>query len=177
MSVFLQPIYTQTVGTGSPTTINFNSIPQTFTDLMIYATLRVGNVTGNPGGAEVRWTLNGDTATNYSNTRISARNVTVTPTIASNEISGRFARTATVTQTANSFSNHSIYIPNYTSSNFKSYIVDGVIESNDTNNNLEMFAGLWRNTAAITSLSIFGVASFDQFAQYATVSLYGITKG
>ena len=40
MSVFLQPIYTQTVGSGGASSIAFNNIPQTFTDLLIKMSVR-----------------------------------------------------------------------------------------------------------------------------------------
>jgi hypothetical protein len=40
MTIAMQPIYTQTVGSGGATSITFNSIPQTFTDLKLSISIR-----------------------------------------------------------------------------------------------------------------------------------------
>lgn len=76
------------------------------------------------------------------------------------------------TATANTFSNIEMYIPNYTSSNYKSFSMDGVSETNTTDNNASLIAGLWSNTAAITSVTIAGNSS--SLVQYSTFSLYGL---
>lgn len=78
---------------------------------------------------------------------------------------------------ANTFSNTEIYIPNYTSSNYKSVSSDSVQEANDTtNNNMWLLAGLWSNTGAITQIDIGAddTSSSYNFLQYSTFTLYGI---
>jgi hypothetical protein len=77
--------------------------------------------------------------------------------------------------TANTFASNDIYIPNYTSSNYKSAISDTVTENNATLSFADLYAGLWRSTSAITSITI--GPNGTGFAQYSTFSLYGITKG
>jgi hypothetical protein len=77
------------------------------------------------------------------------------------------------TATANTFGNTEIYIPNYRSSNNKSVSVDGVTENNATLAIVAMTAGLWSNTAAITSIAITPDGG-SSFVANSTFSLYGI---
>ena len=75
--------------------------------------------------------------------------------------------------TANTFSNNSIYIPNYTGSNNKSVSVDSVYENNATTAGQHLVSGLWASSAAITSVKLtegFG----NNWVQYTTATLYGI---
>jgi len=74
--------------------------------------------------------------------------------------------------TANTFASGEFYIPNYTSNNFKSISADSVQETNATYSLAQMTAGLWSNTAAITTIEL--SASGGSFVQYSTFSLYGL---
>ena len=78
------------------------------------------------------------------------------------------------TATASVFGNAEMYIPNYTSANYKSIICDAVTENNATESYQDLYANLWRNTAAITSISFFPGGSL--FTQYSTFSLYGVLR-
>ena len=77
------------------------------------------------------------------------------------------------TATANTFGSSEIYIPNYTSANNKSYSVDAVLENNATLAYLGPIAGLWSNTAAITSITL-APETGPNFLAGCTFSLYGI---
>ena len=77
------------------------------------------------------------------------------------------------TATASTFANNEIYIPNYTSANNKSFSVDSVAETNSANVNSMIAAGLWSNTAAITSIKITDF-SLNAISQYSTFYLYGL---
>lgn len=173
MSVFLQPIYTQTIGSTAGS-ITFNNIPQTFTDLKIVVSSRHNNA-GTIDSSVIR--LNGDT-TNYSDTLVYGTGTN----IYSNRYTGQtfigYIADDGNSALGNTFSNWEIYIPNYTSSNYKQLLIDGVSENNTSTNDYQRqtFQGsLWRNTAAITSIFIGGYAGNPQ--QYSSYSLYGITKG
>ena len=78
--------------------------------------------------------------------------------------------------TASTFGNAEIYIPNYRSSNNKSVSADGVMELNGTNASIGLTAGLWSNTAAITSITLTPQISGStfNFVANSTFSLYGV---
>jgi hypothetical protein len=172
MTIAMQPIYTQTVGAGSPGSIVFNNIPQTFTDLKLVISTRDA-ATGSYNINYLRF--NGEaTGTNYSSTAVYA---TASTTASSRDSSVSYIGnywTVSNGATENTFNSMETYIPNYTSSNFKSGTIDSVTESNSTSNYVpSLTALLWRNTAAITSITIIGAG----FLANSTFSLYGITKG
>jgi hypothetical protein len=169
MSVFLQPIYTQTVGAGGAASITFNNIPQTFTDLKIIVSSR----TSNTGATDSLGMYINGVQTNRSNTLLYGNG------------SGAFSVRGTYRDvgtsdaggsTSNTFSNIEIYIPNYISSNYKQIISDSVEETNAAATTLEMRANLWSSTAAITSLSFDCASSGLNFVQYSTFSLYGVLR-
>jgi hypothetical protein len=75
--------------------------------------------------------------------------------------------------TANTFSSHNIYIPNYVGSTYKSISSECASENNSaTAYVLDISSGLWSQTAAITSLSLYPESG--SWVQYSSASLYGI---
>ncbi len=172
MSVFLQPIYTQTVGATSVGSVTFNNIPQTFTDLKLVISARNNNSAGFGVGLFMQ--LNG-TSTAYSYTGIYGDGSSAGTSRFANTTEMLAGESGQSNLTANTFGNTEIYIPNYTSTNFKQVISDGVGENNGTTSLLRLYASLWQNTAAVTSLRVF--YSSILFTQYSTFTLYGITKG
>lgn len=172
MSVFLQPIYTQTVGSGGTSSITFNSIPQTFTDLKVVVSARgTSSATTN----EVYFIVNSDSSTVYSQTYLNGNGSAA----ASSRFTGYGGFVVNyipaATATANTFSNSEYYIPNYTGANFKQIIADLTSENNATAANLFLYADLYRSTSPVTSLTF--AAGGGVLAQYSTFTLYGITKG
>jgi hypothetical protein len=162
-------IASSTVGAGGASTIDFTSIPQTYTDLILKGSLR-----SNDSGSRVDLAL----AFNGSAISYSSRSVRNADGTASSGTGGTTSieagRTPGATNTANTFSNFEFYIPNYTGSNNKSVSVDQVYENNGTNIYISLNAGLWSNTSAITSISI--AANTGNYIQYSTAYLYGIIK-
>lgn len=160
-------VSTVTVGAGGIAQIDFSSIPQTGTDLIIYLS---GRVTTD-GAVGIYF--------NGSNTSLSNRFLRGSGSAASsnvNAIGGYVGETGVDGQTASTFGNASIYIPNYAGSTNKSFSVDAVSENNATNAWQHLVAGLWSNTGAITSISLLA-ASSATFKQYTVASLYIVTKG
>lgn len=159
-----------TVGAAGAATVTFTSIPQTYTDLKIvtstrdtYAAVSTAiylEFNGNSSGYSMRRLRgSGSAADSYSDSSQSTINLyNIKP--------GSSA-------TASTFGNLEIYIPNYTGSNNKSVSVDGVGENNATEAYAVLFAGLWGNTSAITSIKLY---SETLFSQYSTFYLYGIAK-
>jgi hypothetical protein len=77
------------------------------------------------------------------------------------------------TDTASTFGNLSIYIPNYAGSANKNFSVDAVSENNSGTAFTQIFTGVWANSAAITQVTL----SLPNFAQHSNAYLYGILKG
>jgi hypothetical protein len=168
MSVFLQPIYTQTVGSGGASSITFNNIPQTFTDLVI----RVSARSSYSGGIlDYAYILPNGSSSNLSMTRIQGTGSAAS----SSRYTGAFYLAIPAgTATSNTFGNSEIYIANYTSANYKSLIWDAVTENNATAAYQESNAGLWSNTSTISSLT-FSMGGTN-LVQYSTFSLYGVLR-
>ena len=159
-----------TVGSAGAASVTFNNIPQTgYTDLKIVASARhTGSV-----AQTYLMKFNGAT-TSYSERSLEGTGSAVSSF--SNVTSGASIYIGTIegtNYTANTFNNTEIYIPNYASANYKSVSVDNVTENNATAAYSELVAGLWSNTAAITSVN-FTVGGSNNFVQYSTFSLYGL---
>jgi hypothetical protein len=173
MTIAMQPIYTQTLGAAGASSITFNNIPQQFTDLKLVMSAR-DNETAADNISFL--TFNGDTSSGlYSMTRLFGTGSS-TPSdrySAFNFIYGAHANAST--GTANTFTSCEIYIPNYGASAFKSTISDYIITNSSGAAYQVLVSGLWRNTNAITSVSI--TSNLKTFVQHSTFSLYGITKG
>lgn len=156
-----------TVGAAGASSVTFTSIPQTYTDLKIVYSARAASGTTN----DVYIKLNAST-TSYSR-RVLYGNGTIAQS-ANDSGNWYLAVMGAANNTSSTFSSGEIYIPNYTSSNNKSASADGVNENNATLSYQFMVAGLWSNTAAITSIEV--VPDGVNFAQYSTFYLYGIAK-
>ena len=76
------------------------------------------------------------------------------------------------TSTASTFGSTEIYIPNYASANYKSYSIDSTEEENNATSYMQLYAGLWSDTSAITQVTL--TFSTGDAAQYSTATLYGI---
>ena len=176
MSVFLQPLGTVNVGTSNPSTIVFSNIPQTYTDLKILISSR-SNFSQIYGSGELQF--NSDTSgsgTNYSITRFFGSGSSASSSNSSNSAGIASWDANGSSSTSNTFNNAEIYIPNYTSSNYKQVIIDDVIENNATGGYQILLAGLWRSTAAITSITINLANGPATFNQYSVASLYGVLR-
>ena len=156
-------IATVTVGSGGAATMTFSSIPQTYTDLKLVISARadttafVGNIKFNNSSA------------NFSRRTLVDRDGNAESYNASDNSAFVINQSA---YTASTFGNSEIYIANYTGSNNKSFSSDGVNENNATGIFLQLLAGLWSNSAAITQIDL--SPSSGNFVQYSTATLYGI---
>lgn len=164
----MTPIQTVTVGAGGQSAIEFTNIPQTYTDLVIMSSVR-GN---QNNGIELLLRFNGSTS-GYSGKYILKDSTEATP-VSGNSYTDRLfcGIVGGSTPTAGVFSNDVIYIPNYTSSNNKSLSIDSVMESNSTVQWMTLASGLWSNSSAITSISLY--PNTNVWIQNSTATLYGI---
>lgn len=158
-------IQTVTVGAGGASTIDFTSIPQTYTDLLLVVSARgTSNFAGSGYFMYVR--------PNGSSTNLSGRYLVGTGTSAVSGTIAPYIYMSPSDVTASVFGNGQMYFPNYRSSNFKSTSAESVYENNASGAYQDLSAGLWSDTSAITSLTI--VPGGGNFAQYSTATLYGI---
>lgn len=150
--------------------ITFSSIPQTYTDLYVIFSIR----DSSSGGAmnNLYFTVNG------SGADIDTHAVIGTGTSSLGVDSGSsvaiYQYSPTSLATANTFSNGSIYLANYTGSTIKSFSIDNVAENNAAGANMAIVAGVYAQTTAITSVKLF--PSGADLVQYSTVYLYGISN-
>jgi hypothetical protein len=157
--------------TQSAASVTFDNLPTSgYTDLKVVMSAR-GTASLSSGYVDGIITFNGSTS-GYSERMVYGIGSTASSANQSSTgIKWNFA-TSSVT-TASTFGNSEAYIPNYRSSTNKSVSVDTVAENNSsTVNILALNAGLWSNTAAITSITI--TAGSGSFDVNSTFSLYGI---
>ena len=168
-NTFVQIGSTVTVSTATAS-INFTSIPATYTDLVLYLSARNSDATAM---RDFRVQFNSDTAANYTNFEVyGISSVAGAGTNITSQIQGAYNADSS---TANSFSNISIYIPNYASSIQKPLLLDDVAENNSTSDaQARIIGSKWSGTAAITSIEL--TNNSGNYMQYSTASLYGILK-
>ena len=154
-----------TAGALGATSIDFTSIPSTFTDLCVKVSSRSDRV-GTTDNLFMK--INGVT-TNRS-ARVLYGNGSAASSFTETLYIGELDALGSTTST---FSSHEVYIPNYAGSTNKAFSVDGVTEQNGTAAYATLIAGLWSSTAAITSLSFYSGYG-TTLVQYSTAYLYGV---
>lgn len=161
MPATYEPIASQTL-TGNSASVEFTSIPGTYTDLIIVVFGR--NNTGTGYRTELQ--VNSDTGSNYSWTRLLGDGSSATSSRGSSQtwVYGGWTGNSTST-----FDVNVVQIMSYASTNvFKTFLQAGGHTSL-----VARTVGLWRSTSAITSVKLTPEAS-AQFVSGSTFSLYGI---
>jgi hypothetical protein len=161
-------IETKTLGADAAS-IEFTSIPQTYTDLVFVASTRAS--TAGTSVEPCLVTFNASTS-NYTHRTLNGSGSAATSASGTSRLVFNSPRTGT---TASTFGNVSVYIPNYAGATNKSYSTDSVTEHNAAEAHQTIIAGLWSDTAAITSAKFEPTA--NNFIAGSTISLYGILKG
>jgi hypothetical protein len=163
-------IQTTSVGAGGTGSVTFSSIPSTYKHLQIRW---VAQHTGAVDNTSMAVRLNGDTGSNYTQHRMY----------------GDGAGTASIANTSASFMRSDrMNSPASASSVFGTAVIDlldysstaklttmrslGGVDNNGSGF-LALTSGLWLNTAAVTSVTLYP-ADTGNLAQYSSFSLYGI---
>ncbi len=167
----MQVIQHQELGSAQAS-VTFSSIPQTFTDLYLVISGRLSSANSEGLFIEFNGVTSGYSARDLYGTGSTAASSTNPFGITSKLFVGSQASTA---QTSNTFGVTTAYIPNYTSSNQKSVSADNIYENNATAAGMDVLAGLWTGTGAITSIVI--TSNNGNLVQYSSATLYGILKG
>lgn len=160
-----------TVGAGGASSITFSSIPATYTDLVVKFSLRDDTsfyaqnvkivINSSSSGYSERAVYGTGSSATSANQSLTYNSLQYMPS---------------ATATASTFGNGEFYIPNYAGSNNKSYSVDSITENNATSAIAALTAGLWANSAAITSITLSAEVAGKTLQQYSTAYLYGISK-
>jgi hypothetical protein len=163
-----------TVGSGGAASMDFTSIPATYTDLMIKISAR-GSRT-NSGSLTVSLRFNSDGGANYSYVRLYADGTSAASDSSTGESYGIAGYVSKRFSTASTFGSCEVYVPNYAGSTQKSYSSDGVEETNATLAYSSIVAGLWTGTSAITAISLYASNAIFNWDEYSSATLYGIKK-
>lgn len=170
-----ESISTTTVGAGGVGSVTFSSIPSTYTHLQLRISTQTNN-TANSGLGNDR--LNGffnadETATNYYSHYLIGNGSSASSTA---EQVAKWAGDATRNSSAG-WGTIIIDILDYANTNkFKTTRCLSGFSNNDAvdgNGSVRLVSGLWRNTAAVTSIKIAPEAAVN-FKQYSSFALYGI---
>jgi hypothetical protein len=170
MALTYVAIATVTVGSGGAANIEFTSIPATYTDLVLFTSLRVDRASNV---STIKVEFNGNTTdANYPYRRVQGENLVAQSDGAS---ATDILTTNAGNSTASTFSNGFTYIPNYTSSNQKSISTDVCVLQNSGTSGLNatLYAARWTQTSAITSIKLSDEVD-STILQYSTATLYGI---
>jgi hypothetical protein len=159
-----EPIETYTLGSAA-SSVTFGSggtIPQTYTDLVI-----VGNTKNTANnGDEVGIRFNADTGSNYSRTRLYANGSSAASDRSSNTNKGALGINST-----SEFTPFIANVQNYSNSTTNKTVLSRGTSPGYTS----AYVSLWRNTAAITSITILP-DSGTTFVAGSTFTLYGIAN-
>jgi hypothetical protein len=162
MAATYTPIASITLGSDAAS-VTFSSIPQTYTDLVVAC-----NVSGSRAtfGGDFLAKFNGDTGLNYSNTILRGNGSAAS---SSRDTNGGDINYGGMSPTGN-FAPTIIHIMNYANtSTYKTSLA----RTNDAGQSTAVCVGLWRSTAAITSI-LFYPGSAYVWKSGSTFNLYGI---
>ena len=154
------PIATAT-GTGSSGTVTFSSIPSTYTDLVLVSDLE------NSATANLYYQYNGSSSALYSDTT----------TYGDGSSTGSYRRSGQTLHYISYLSSSGQRLA--VISNFQNYSNTSVFKSiltraNNASFELNKVVGLWRDTSAISSITI-ALNNSANFTSSSTFTLYGIT--
>lgn len=152
---------------STASSVTFSSIPSTYTDLVLRISAR-----SNYGavGDYFQITYN-STTTGYSDTVLAGNGSAASSYRNSNATVNEVANFDGASATASTFGNGEIYIPSYTASQNKPLSSFAVAETNASAAPMAVNAHLWRNTAAISSITI---SAFGIYQSGSSFYLYGI---
>jgi len=177
MATTFKLISSVTVGSGGTNTITFSSIPQTYTDLCLKTSLRGDTTNSDIGitGFQTHYTrINNNLGSLHSGRYLQGDGSAASSGSNGPETVWRATGSTNTSDTANTFANSELYIPNYTGSSNKSASLDMVGENNGTTSGSFLSALLFASSSAVTQIEVF--TSSGNFVEYSTAYLYGISN-
>jgi hypothetical protein len=162
----------QTTLTGSVVSVTFSSIPQGFRNLLLYWQLRSDRVAAFDNTI-VRF--NADSGNNYDHVRASFN--TGASYVVARATNGIFSVCESANARADNFGPGNFLIPGYSTTNREKFIFGMSSAFDDASADADIFvivnSGRWRNTSAITSLTILPSLGTN-FVSGSILQLYGM---
>jgi hypothetical protein len=167
MAITYEPIATSTLASAAAS-ITFSSIAASWTDLRLVI-VAVSDATGAGSGLRIQY--NNDTGANYTFVNLYATGAAAATANSggANDYPG-LTNASSLSTTVPLFAIADIF--SYTGSTFKTNLSTVSSDTNSTGGKHEHMAGLWRSTAAITSVKIY--LPNPNLGIGTTATLYGI---
>jgi hypothetical protein len=169
------PIFAATVGSAGAASITFSSIPATYTNLQIRGIARNTGYSGGGAQQQVFVQFNGDTGSNYNSHGLIGNGTSASANFESTQTAmiPSYGIVPMTDAPANTFGGHILEILEYKNTNkYKTLRLLGGVDTNSvTSGYMNLGSGAWRNTNAITSITLFPQAG--AFAQFTSYALYG----
>ncbi len=159
-----EPIATTTLSSAAAS-VTFSSISGSYTDLVVVGSIKTGANTYQP-----ILRFNGDSGSNYSSTAIAGSGSAASSNRHTNQ-NGIYANPGPGVGTAGNFWPWIMQVQNYTNTNVNKTVLH---RFNNAESYVVAGVGLWRNTAAITSITLVAEAGSNDFQSGSTFTLYGI---
>lgn len=154
-------IASTTISGSAQTSVSFNSISGSYTDLVAVLS---GTISTSAPSTTLRF--NGDTASNYSYTYLTGDGTTASSSRGSSQTSILVTYNGAISSSPNT---NIIHIQNYSNSTTNKTVLS---RASQAQYGTDAIVGLWRSTAAITSITF--ITGGTGFAIGSTFTLYGI---
>lgn len=155
-------ISTQTLSSNQ-NTVSFTSFPSTYTDLVIIASCKYSS-----SGGDINVQFNSDTSANYNYGRMVTTSTVVTSANANTVIINNSDATPISVTRINIF--------NYADTSYWKHVLMTGGSGGQVAGNQSLSIGVWRNTAAITSIQVRSETGSATWESGSKFSLYGITR-
>jgi hypothetical protein len=166
-----ESIATVTVGSGGAASVEFTSIPSTYSHLQVRVLARSDR---SAGVDIVSLRMNNDTGGNYADHLLYGDGSSAQTDRNTSASKINIQRLASDNLSASIFSGFVIDILDYANTNkYKTIRYLGGFDANGSGR-ISLGSGLWQSTSAITSLKFQGLEYSSNYKQYSTFALYGI---
>lgn len=152
--------------TATSTNITFSSISGSYTDLRLVIV-----ASGDSAGDAFRMQFNTDAGTNYSQTVLYGTGATASSTRATTQAFIELSLVGGLSTSVPHFYTMDLF--GYAGSTFKTSLLTQS-EDNNGSGYVSSASGMWRSTAAVTSIKVYGAGG--NLTTGTTASLYGILK-
>jgi hypothetical protein len=161
-----EPVATYTIPSNGTTSYTFNSIPQTYTDLVV-----VVNGNAQSSGQNMQYQFNGNSSAIYSLTFVRWNGTSLDTTKVSSQTKPQVESFTTIATAASTWSQYKMHIMNYTNS---SYYKAMLVEAGQGNFGADITTHVMQSTSPVTSLTLYGGSG--GWTAGTTMTIYGILR-